>query len=159
MEDLRVEKIGTVIHREFDWRERRTQPVGEKSRTKQSMKDETDINLIMERFTRTGHISHLNHATPTFGDFTGATDYQQAVNQVLDTQRQFEALPSAIRDHLSNDPAQLLDLVMNPERRKEAEELGLLEEGEPSLADQVAAGVAAGMTKKEEDEPTPEEGA
>ena len=41
---------------------------GVQSLTKQSFKDECNVNLIVERFTRTGTLDHAARTAPQFGD-------------------------------------------------------------------------------------------
>lgn len=102
-------------------------PVGERSRTKQSFAEESDVNAIMRKYLATGIIEHQNREAPRYGDFTNADDYLSAVNRIKSADASFAALPAKVRDHVENDPAKLLALVFDPERREEAAELGLVE--------------------------------
>lgn len=97
------------------------------TRTKQSFKDECDINLMIARWRRSGEISHLGGARGHYGDFSDATDYQDAVNAVQDAQASFMELSSEIRSRMNNDPAQLMLFLSDPNNIDEAEELGLVE--------------------------------
>lgn len=97
------------------------------SRTKQSFRDETDINRIMAQWKRTGQIEHLAKSEPRYGDFNNSVDYQTAVNQVLEADEAFMALPAEIRDRFQNAPGQLLDFVGDPANQDEAVALGLVE--------------------------------
>lgn len=119
-----------------NWRERRPTDLGtEPSRTKQSFKDEVDINRIMDRFHSTGLLPPQK-PQGRFGDFTGAEDYLTQATRVLEAQRAFEDLPADVRDYCENDPAELLDILNNPEREEERQELGFIDketaEGRPS---------------------------
>lgn len=98
--------------------------VGE-GRTKQSHRDECDINQIMARYQRTGVLEHVREHPPQHGDVT-AIDFQTSMDLVVQARQQFEALPSSIRDYCGNDPAAYLDLVTRPEYAEEARRLGLL---------------------------------
>ncbi len=104
--------------------------VGERSRTKQSMQEECDINAIMRRYVSTGILEHQAMQAPRYGDFSNADDYLAAVNKVKAAQARFDALPSEVRDHVGNEPAELLRMVYDPERREEMVQLGLLPEPE-----------------------------
>jgi len=42
--------------------------VGVQAKTKQSFRDECDVNKIVDRFTRTGEITHTARIKPQFGD-------------------------------------------------------------------------------------------
>jgi len=109
----------------------------DKTRTKQAMKDETNINFIMDKFHKTGVIAHENKYEGQYGEFA-AIDYHQAMNTVIRANEMFESVPSNIRKKFDNDPAQFLNFVTNEENRAEMEKMGLLEptrpaEPEPSL--------------------------
>jgi len=94
-------------------------------KTKQSHKDECDVNRIMARYMQTGVIDFVNKHAPQYGDVT-ARDYTSAMNQVAAAQSMFYDLPSAIRNRFENNPALLLDFVQNPANKAEAHALGLM---------------------------------
>lgn len=96
-----------------------------KGRTKQSFKDETDINHIIRRFTRTGVLDFTNKNEARYGDTTGV-EYQQAVNMVAAAKSLFNELPAELRARFENEPAKFLDFVQDERNRDEARELGLL---------------------------------
>lgn len=98
--------------------------VGE-GRTKQSHREECDINQIMARYQRTGVLEHVREHPPQYSDAT-AIDFQTAMDTVVQAKERFAALPSSIRDYCGNDPAAFLDLVTRPEYREEAIRLGLI---------------------------------
>lgn len=100
------------------------------SKTKQSFKDECDVNVILSKYMKTGLITHLAGRQLTFGDFTSATDYQTALNRILEANNAFETLPAKVRARFANDPSELIAFVSDPTNRKEAEELGLVEKRE-----------------------------
>jgi len=70
----------------------------------QHYRDECDINTILERFNVTGELP-IGSVQPQYGDFSGVTDYQSALNAVMAAQDSFLALPAAIRAKFDNDPA------------------------------------------------------
>lgn len=106
--------------------ERLRTPVGEKSRTKQSFAEETDINAIMRKYLSSGIMPHIASSPPRYGDFSSAGDYLESMNKVKDAEQRFADLPSNVRDHVDNDPAKLLELAYDESRRDELVELGLL---------------------------------
>lgn len=87
-------------------------------RTKDSFKDECDINEIMKRYKRNGQLPALVAREPRFGDFSNAMEYQDALNVVLTAQRQFDALPAAVRAECFNNPEVFLEKVQDPEFAK-----------------------------------------
>ena len=110
-------------------RVRRPKQFRGESKTKQSFKDECDINVIVRRYREQGQIPPFNLQRPVYADFSNVDDYLTALNRVRSAQAAFAALPSKVRDHVKNDPAELIRLVMDPSRREELVELGLVERG------------------------------
>ncbi len=97
---------------------------GVKALTKQSFKDECNINKIMDKFQKSGAITHFAKNAPTYGDTTSPM-LHDALNIVADAESMFEELPSAIRKKFNNDPGQFLEFVQNPDNLDEMRELGL----------------------------------
>jgi len=93
--------------------------------TKQSFKDECDINNVMGRYLTSGEMPLINQQAPQYLDVTGY-DYQSAMELVAGAQSLFEEIPSDIRNRFQNDPAQFLDFCSNPKNREEMAEMGLL---------------------------------
>ena len=46
---------------------------GDDGKTKQEFRDECDINVLMERYEKSGVISHMNKATPQYLDLGDAS--------------------------------------------------------------------------------------
>ncbi|QKI28929.1 VP3 [Kummerowia striata gokushovirus] len=82
-------------------------------RTKDSFKDETDINKIMAKYLATGQLPHLARQDPRYGDFSDVGTYQEAMDVVLLAREQFDALPAAVRAECLNDPMIFLDKVQD----------------------------------------------
>lgn len=96
-----------------------------KGRTKQSFKDECDINTILKRFMRTGVIDFANKNQARYGDSTGV-EYQAAMCTVAAAKSLFNELPAHLRNRFENEPAKFLDFVQDDRNEAEARELGLL---------------------------------
>jgi len=94
------------------------------SMTKQSFKDEVNINKIMEKFQRTGAIDHYAKHAPQYGD-ASQVDYLEANLVISNANTMFEELPSSIRKKFENDPAQFLEFVQDEKNNEEMIELGL----------------------------------
>lgn len=109
---------------------------GKPSRTKQSFKDECDINLIMKRFKNVMGAEYLNryqgYLSGEFGDFSNVMDYRSAIDQIEQARGVFGALPAKVRARFENDPAQFLDFVQNPANANELVDLGLATKGAPN---------------------------
>ncbi len=110
---------------------------GDKIRTKQSFKKETDINNIMARFVKTGNISPeaLAKRQATFADVSEIGDFHQCQNQIQEAHSAFMTLGPEIRSRFENEPAKLLDFMNDPENKKEAIELGIIEKPEDTPPD------------------------
>lgn len=99
----------------------------DEGRTKQSFKDECDINLIMARYAKTGVIEFAEKHEPQYGDCTGI-EFQAGMLLIARAQEMFDDLPSQIRSRFDNNPSEFLDFVQNPENRAECAKMGLLKE-------------------------------
>ena len=107
------------------------------SLAQQHMKDECDINVIVERFGVTGQLPQAP-LEPTYGDFSGVSDYHSALNAIRASEEAFMALPAKIRAKFDHDPNALLEFLQNETNRDEAIELGLID-GEPVVQPIVSA--------------------
>ncbi len=132
-----------------------------KGRTKQSFKDECDINLIMAKYQKTGALAHFNKFSASYG-FATSEDFASAMRTVTIAQDMFDGLPSSIRNRFANDPSQFLEFVQGADNREEAIELGLFpaeQEGESSKLDEIhAAMVSTSGGPGSETQPGPAEG-
>lgn len=95
------------------------------SRTQQHFKDECDINTILERFNVTGQLP-VAGLSPEYGDFSGITDYQSALNAVMAAQDSFLELPAKVRARFDNDPALFVEFASDEANRDELKAMGLL---------------------------------
>jgi phage internal scaffolding protein len=91
-------------------------------RTKQSFKDETDVNNIIAKHTRMGTLSHLEQFGGQYGDFSDF-DFQEAQNQIAKANSMFEQLPANLRKEFKNDPAAFLEFVNDEENRDRLDEV------------------------------------
>ncbi len=110
----------------------------EPTRAQQHHRDECDINVILERFGKTGHLP-VNAISGTYGDFSGVHDYHTALNAIIASESEFAALPAQIRNRFQNDPSNLIEFLDDPRNKAEAESLGLLNisstaNNEPAIA-------------------------
>ena len=95
------------------------------SLAQQQFRDECDINNILERFNVTGQLPVMP-LEPQFGDFSGISDYQTALNAVISAQDSFDQLPARLRERFANDPAAFVDFCLDESNRDEMKALGLL---------------------------------
>lgn len=101
-------------------------PTGSVSMTKQSHKDECDINLIIKRYQKTGIIQHITSQTPIYTDLPDTLDYQHSLAVLQEAEDAFATLPSVVREHFSNDPAAFLAAFSDPAQHAQLKEWGLL---------------------------------
>lgn len=94
-------------------------------RTKQSHRDECDINKIVAKYVRTGEYSHIAKSVPRYGDFSQIATYQEALDQVNSAERAFMELPAAVRTRVGNRPAAFIAFLEDPSNDEEAIKLGL----------------------------------
>jgi len=97
----------------------------------QSERDECDINTIVRRFGLTGKMP-VGVRMPTYGDFVGVSNYQDAVHAMMQADASFMQLPADVRARFRNDPALFVEFCSDPKNLEEARSLGLAPAVEPS---------------------------
>lgn len=127
----------------------------EPTRTKQSFKDECDINTIVRRFGVTGELPQ-GVRVPSYGDFGSEVfDFQSAMNAVVAAQRTFEQLPASVRKRFGHDPQEFIAFFNDPANVEEGRRLGLvlpekvLEEAAPIRVEVVEKGAGEPVAKPE----------
>lgn len=121
------------------------------SLTKQAMRDECDVNLILKKYQATGVITHVKEAQAQYGDFSDIIDYQGALNQVLRASQTFLALPSRVRDRFQNDPGKFLAFCHDPKNQTEMVNLGL---ATAKIVDDLKSKSVKDSSEKKESGPT-----
>lgn len=99
---------------------------GQVSLTQQHFQEECDINVIMKRYLQTGQVTHLQKTQAQYG-YAPALTFTEAMHTVAYATEEFLQLPSEVRAHFNNDPAQFLDAAADETQRPVFEDLGLLE--------------------------------
>lgn len=107
------------------------------SKTVQADAKDADINVIMERYARTGNFPGLT-SLPSYGDFDGVSDFREALHVVRDAEQSFMQLPAKVRAQFDNDAVRFVEYcdqasdedlvargILNKEvlRREESEEV------------------------------------
>lgn len=98
------------------------------SKTIQSAKDECDVNQIIQAFSKTGVLKHVNQMEAAYGDFSDVADYKTAIERVSEAQEAFLMLPAKVRAQFANDPENLMHFLSDENNYETANELGLLDE-------------------------------
>lgn len=96
------------------------------SLTKQSFKDEANINKIIARYTKTGVLDYVQKNPGVYADLSKITNYKESLEKIIHAKATFDSLPANIRNRFRNDPAQLIDFMSDPKNTDEAESLGLI---------------------------------
>lgn len=96
--------------------------------TKQSFKDECDINTIMNRYLATGEMPVINERAPQFLDVSSGFDFAAMQDQIIEAEGLFAELPSLLRNRFANNPAEFLAYCADPQNTPEMLKLGLLRE-------------------------------
>jgi phage internal scaffolding protein len=112
-------------------------------RTKQSMKDECDVNRIISNYTKTGLLTPVTQDPGIYVDVSEVGDYKEALAQIDLAEGMFNQLPSTIRAKFKNDPAEFLDYASDETNVEEMINMGLLPDARGDIvteADEVEVG-------------------
>jgi hypothetical protein len=118
-------------------------------RTKQSFKDETDINKVLRKAQRAGTLSHLQKHGAFYGDFSDVDGLLVAHENIKRGQAIYDELPSEVRREFGdmyeffayvNDPANAGELedklpdLARPGRQNPAVRRSAATEADPAVA-------------------------
>lgn len=120
------------------------------SLTAQSEKDKTDINLLSQRTLKMRLQGNPNGRQPIYGVMP-AISYHEMMNKIIDMDTQFNKLPPKIRRRFHNRPEQMLAFLGDEKNRREALELGLIDD--PELAEEIRREKADKKRKPDERDP------
>lgn len=87
-------------------------------RTKQSFRDECDINLIMDRAARGGTITHLEKFEGVYADFSDF-DFAEHTQKLTQGREVFDSLPAEVRREFGQSPQAFFAYVNDPANIKE----------------------------------------
>lgn len=88
--------------------------------TDQQWKDECDVNFIMAKYLKTGHLPHLQQNPGLYADLSQITDLVGAYEDVKQAEEAFSSLPAALRNEFDNDPIKLVEFMKDPAKKQEA---------------------------------------
>lgn len=115
-------------------------------RTKQSFREECDVNNVVAKYKRTGQLPALVKSNPAYGDFASVPSFQEALETVRKAESTFAALPAAVRQECFNDPATFLQRVRDPEWAQK-HKLALPPQAKPIDASEPAKGAGKASKK------------
>lgn len=97
----------------------------EPSMTQQQFKDDCDVNVIMDKFLKTGTITHLRREPGAYLNLLEMPDYQQSLQTVINAQNSFMELDADVRLKFDNDPGKFLEWLGDPSKEQEHVAMGL----------------------------------
>ncbi len=83
-------------------------------RTKQSQKNECDINKLLERSARQGGLSHLDKYQAKYGDYS-KYDFEEHTKKIAEMASCFEQLPAETKREFNQSPDEYFAFVTNPQ--------------------------------------------
>lgn len=100
----------------------------EPTMTIQSEKDNCDINVIMNRYATCGTPLpyRADGVQPVYADVSELGDYMENYQRCKQAEEMFNALPSALRKELDNNPANLLPFIQDKNNESRCIEFGLI---------------------------------
>lgn len=117
--------------------EPRTVVITGPGKTRQSMKDECDINRIVARYAQSGMVTHVARNSPQYVDVSEIVDFRSSLEYVRTVQEFFMKLPAKARARFQNDAAVYLDFMSNADNKAEAVALGLVAPEPAAAVDEV----------------------
>lgn len=126
--------------------------IQEESRTEQNHKAKADINVMMQKYLKTGVLTTMD-AKPLYGDFSDVRTYQESFDIVARAQAQFASLPAEIRNEFNNSPQFFLEYVTDEKNHDRCVELGLLEAKTEGAKTKAPSKPAAKPQAKPEEKP------
>lgn len=119
---------------------------GDVGKTKQSMKKDCDINVILGRYAKGQVVDHVAKYNGQYGDFS-AMSFQDAMNVVAKAQEAFADLDSSVRKRFGQSPSAFLDFAMDPANAPEMVKMGLMKAPQaPPGAPPASSGGSGGTT-------------
>ncbi len=91
-------------------------------RTKQSQKNECDINKLLERYERDASIGHLEKYGGQYGDYADY-DFENHVTKIAEMNTIFEQLPAEVKKDFGQSTNKFFEFVTNPENQGKLAEL------------------------------------
>lgn len=115
----------------------------EPSMTQQADRMDTDINVIMARYEKTGQLPRIL-TQPLYGDFTNVPTYRESVERIQAADAAFMEIPAKIRAEFDNDPQKFIEFATNPENTEQLTKWGLTKpKPEPTIAERQLAALEA----------------
>jgi hypothetical protein len=154
----KFDKIGAADHDFFksngeDHRFFTTGP----SMTRQEFADEADINVLMQRFERTGVMPSVDGTPPVYVDYTEMPpDLMHSMEILHNAEAAFMQLPAKVRKEFDNSPFAFVDFASDPANLDQMRQWGLAPVPElPDAVRDAAAVVTPPAPESAPPEPAP----
>ncbi len=91
-------------------------------KTKQSKKDDCDINKLLERSAREGGLSHVDKYQMKYEDYSNY-NFEEHTNKLAEMASCFENLPAETKREFNQSPDQYFAFVTNPQNVEDLKRL------------------------------------
>lgn len=98
----------------------------EMSPVQQHFRDQSDINFIVDYWTRTGNFNSVNPSPARYVDCTVVQDYQNALDTLCKADEILESMTPQQRAKFHNDPVAFIEYFSDPSK---IDELKVLDKG------------------------------
>jgi phage internal scaffolding protein len=129
---------------------------GQVSLTRQSEAESCDINVILDRYMKTGQLN-LNQRQAMFEDVSDAGTFQEALSIVKAAQEAFQTLDAKVRKEFDNDPHKFLEFCEDPNNYDRMVELGILHKEEEPVKPALPATAQKVRARAQQQEPEPQD--
>lgn len=94
-------------------------------RTKQSFKEEADINNIVKKHGRAAIQQQAALSIKQYGDYTEINEYQESLDLINTSNENFNKLPADVRKEFNNNAGEFLEFATNPDNAEKMYDLGI----------------------------------
>lgn len=96
------------------------------SRTRQEFAEESDVNVLMKRYERTGVLPQYGaERKPMFLDLADVPSFHEAMDLLVQAEYAFGRLPATVRKEFDNDPARFVEFAENRDNLDQMRKWGL----------------------------------
>ena len=126
MDELKKLPDGKYILRRKDGSKRVITINNKPSMADQQWKDDCDTNKIIEKYRRTGQLTHVARIQGKFEDVSDVQDLHKSMIIVQKANDDFLKLSSEVRKRFNNSVTQMVEFLRDPKNIDEAIRLGLM---------------------------------
>lgn len=95
------------------------------SRTRREFREDCNVNIIMERFTKHAIPPKQNTVAPRFINAAAIPNLQTAMQIMIEADKAFGSLPALVRKHFDNSPIAFVEYAQNAENLEQLREWGI----------------------------------